>query len=240
MVKNAAVYYSIYLEIKDKIEGGKFKIGQKLPSERELEKIYSVSRTTIRQALLKLENNNYIHKIRGRGNFVSENIIKQELNNFYSFNDKMISLGKKPSSKLIDYKIIKCTKFFSELFKIPENSNIYSIKRLRLVNDLPAMFENTFLPEYRFKDLDFKKLNETPMYEIFEKDYGAFLERAIETFKPIKIEEKEELKYLEIPKNSIAMEIIRTTYEYDRVIEYTISHVRNNMFEYTIVLNRLV
>lgn len=54
MVKNAAVYYSIYLEIKDKIEGGKFKIGQKLPSERELEKIYSVSRTTIRQALLKL------------------------------------------------------------------------------------------------------------------------------------------------------------------------------------------
>ena len=236
---NLSIYYNIYLGLKDKIEKGELKVSSKLPAERELMKIYNVSRTTIRQALLKLENEGFIHKIHGKGNFVSENIIKQELNNFYSFNDKMLSIGKKPSSKLIDYRIIKCNNFFSEVFKIPENSKIYHIKRLRLVDDMPAMLEHTFLPEYRFKNFDFEKLNKVPMYEIFEKEYDTFLEKAIETFKPIKVEDKDDIKYLEIPFDSIAMEIVRTTFEYDKVIEYTVSHAKNNMFEYTVVLNKV-
>lgn len=114
---NLSIYYNIYLGLKDKIEKGELKISSKLPAERELMKIYNVSRTTIRQALLKLENEGLIHKIHGKGNFVSENIIKQELNNFYSFNDKMLSIGKKPSSKLIDYRIIKCNNFFLKFLK---------------------------------------------------------------------------------------------------------------------------
>lgn len=237
---NAAIYYNIYLEIKDEIDKGNLSVGSSLPPERELMKIYNVSRTTIRQALLKLETEGIIHKIHGKGNFVSENIIKQDLNTFYSFNDKISSLGKKPSSKLIKYKTIKCNKFFSQIFKIPENSNIYHIKRLRLVDGVPAMLENTFLPEYRFKDFDFKKLNDTPMYEMFEKEYNVFLEKAIENFKPIKLRDKDDFKYLELENDSVAMEITRTTFEYDKVIEYTVSHAKNNMFEYTIVLHKVI
>lgn len=239
MLNNVNAYYRIYLKLKKQIEKGKYRPGEQIPSERELTKIFNVSRTTIRQAVSYLEKDNLIYKIHGKGIFVSENIIKQELNTFYSFHDKMLSLGKKPSSIVISYKKVKCDKFFSQLFKISSLSTIYCIQRLRLVDGIPAMFETTYLPEYRFKNFNFEKLNEIAMYDIFRDEYNVQFEKATENFKPIKIEKQSDIVNLNIPKNSVAMEVIRTTFEYDRVIEYTVSHVKSDLFEYTIVLNKL-
>ena len=45
------VYIQIHNQIKKDIEAGKWKIGEKIPSERELAENFSVSRMTLRQSL---------------------------------------------------------------------------------------------------------------------------------------------------------------------------------------------
>lgn len=238
MEKQSKIYINIYEKIKKEIEKGKYLPNTLIPSERELMKEFSVSRTTVRNAIAMLEKNSLVYKILGKGTFVSDNIIHQDLNEFYSFNDKMLSLGKKPSSKLVSYEILNADTFFSEIFQIPLNSNIYYLTRLRLVDNRVAMFEKTYLPANRFKDFDFELLNQKPMYDIFKEKYSVQFEKATETFKPIKITEKCDINNLKTYKNDVAMEIVRKTYEYGRIIEYTISHVVKDLFEYTITLNK--
>ena len=52
------------------------------------------------------------------------------------------------------------------------------------------------------------------------------------------ISDKQELFNLNLNKKTIGMQIIRTTFEKEKVIEYTISNIKDNVFEYRITLNK--
>lgn len=234
-----SIYYSIYKEYKDKILSNEIKVGEALLSERDLSLKHNVSRNTIRRMLDLLENDNLIYKVQGKGNIVSTKKITQNLNAFYSFYEQMMSLGKKPSSRVLTFKMINCNDKLSEIFNAPLSSKFYYIKRLRLIDDKGIMLENTYIPVSRFKDFDYRELNKTPMYEIFKNKYNVVFEKAIENLKPIILTLDEEVKYLEVEKYSPAMKIERITYEGSKVIEYTVSHVRGDMFEYKVVLNNI-
>jgi GntR family transcriptional repressor for pyruvate dehydrogenase complex len=73
--------------IKDEIELGKLKPGDKLPSERELVKELSVSRSSVREAIKYLSTMGYLDSIKRKGTFVSRKYIENkyanaQLNNF--------------------------------------------------------------------------------------------------------------------------------------------------------------
>ena len=71
-IKRASISEQIFEQLKEKIINGELKPNDKLPSENELCKIYGVSRTTIRQALLSLANLDLIETRFGEGSFVKE------------------------------------------------------------------------------------------------------------------------------------------------------------------------
>jgi GntR family transcriptional regulator, transcriptional repressor for pyruvate dehydrogenase complex len=60
----------IYNQILSEIQSGSFKIGDKLPAERELCEMFGVSRAPIRQALSALELNGIIYSRQGEGVYV--------------------------------------------------------------------------------------------------------------------------------------------------------------------------
>ena len=65
----------IYNQILSEIQSGSFKIGDKLPAERELCEMFGVSRAPIRQALSALELNGLIYSRQGEGVYVKSNQI---------------------------------------------------------------------------------------------------------------------------------------------------------------------
>ena len=87
----------LYLQLMDiiiyKIENTMEK-GDKLLSEREICDKYDVSRSTVRQAISELERDGYIYKMHGKGTFVADKEVHQDLVQFYSFTDEMKKLGK--------------------------------------------------------------------------------------------------------------------------------------------------
>lgn len=233
--RGIALYHQLETELIDLINSGQLKEGDKLPSERELCEKYNVSRTTARQAIGDLERKEYVYKIQGKGTFVSPKIYKQQLLKFYSFTEEMKKLGKKPSSQILSFDLIKASERVSKNLGIYENAFVYKIIRLRIANETPMMVECTYLPQNRFIDLKEQWLKERPMYDIFREIYNVNLTKAKESFKPILISEGDS-KLLNVKENTAAMKIERITFEGERVIEYTVSVSRGDKFEYTVVL----
>lgn len=74
-VSNKKLYIQIYNQILSEIQAGSFKVGDKLPSERELCAQFGVSRAPVRQALSALEMNGIIYSRQGEGVFVKNTTI---------------------------------------------------------------------------------------------------------------------------------------------------------------------
>jgi len=84
-VKNQKMYVQIAEQIKSLISEGVLKVGDRLPSERELSTQFSVSRSTVRESLTSLEIMGLIEVKTGLGTFVCKqsqldnNILGEEL-----------------------------------------------------------------------------------------------------------------------------------------------------------------
>lgn len=66
------LYYQLQELLKEQIESGVWKPGQRMPSEPELARHHGVSRVVVRQALAILEDDRQVTRIRGRGTFVAQ------------------------------------------------------------------------------------------------------------------------------------------------------------------------
>lgn len=63
-------YQQIAQHLADRIDGGTFREGERLPAERDLSRDLDVSRTTLREALIALELMNYVEIRTGSGIYV--------------------------------------------------------------------------------------------------------------------------------------------------------------------------
>ena len=73
-IVKASISKQIAQQLRDAIVGGRFKCGERLPTEDELAKRYGVSRATVREALKRLAAQNLVRSRRGPagGNFVNQ------------------------------------------------------------------------------------------------------------------------------------------------------------------------
>lgn len=72
----AILYKKIYQELLNQIAQGFFKIGDKLPSEKDLCTLYGVSRITSKRVLVELEKTGYVERVRGKGTFLIKTVNK--------------------------------------------------------------------------------------------------------------------------------------------------------------------
>lgn len=68
-------YKKLYLWIKEQITNGIFKDGEKIPTELELSKMFSISRDTVRAGISKLEKEGTLKRIKGSGTYVNLNSV---------------------------------------------------------------------------------------------------------------------------------------------------------------------
>ncbi len=70
-IRKIRVHEEIALQIQELIEGGKLNPGDRLPPERELCELFSVSRHSVREALRSLERSRMLNSIPGSGTYVA-------------------------------------------------------------------------------------------------------------------------------------------------------------------------
>ncbi|MCU7558584.1 GntR family transcriptional regulator [Macrococcus capreoli] len=235
MKSQVQLYLQIAEKIRNNIDIGELKEGDKLPSERKLCELYNVSRITIRQALDLLEHERIIQRKQGIGTYVLPSQYNQILNNLYSFSDEILKKGDKPSTKMLDIQLVKVNEYIHKRTGLMLNAYVFKLTRLRLANEKPLVLEYSYIPQSLAPDLDNFNFNKVSLYEILSNEYQIKIDRAHETLEAT-ILTKEEAELLNKRPKHIAMYIQRYSYSKGQIVEYTRSLVVGDEYKYTVEL----
>ena len=122
------IYHQLLEYIKSKIATGEYPADELIPSEREFSEKFQISRMTVRQALNNLVQEGIVYRQKGKGTFVSRQKVEKRISRLNSYTEEMIERGLKPSSRLVQFDILKSDKALSNILKINEKDPIYFIR----------------------------------------------------------------------------------------------------------------
>ena len=213
-----------YLQIKDslldQIESGRYKAGDRLPSERELSRLLGVSRMTVRHAISHLVNHGIVERHPGKGTFIAEPKIDHHVDILKSYGVSIEDRGRTSSTKLLKVEHIPANKKLAEKLQVEIGKPLYHIHRIRYNNDEPLGLEYSYFPESACPDLEQFNLERRSIFMILEKEYGISLKIAEQIFEPI-IANEYESKMLSVKIGAPLMLIVRISYDEDgKAIEY--------------------
>lgn len=212
------LYYQLKEVLEEKIKEGTWKEGDKVPSEKQLMEIYSVSRATVRKALSELMTDGLIFTKQGSGTFVSKSKIIQNLIGELSFNREALRQGLIPSSKVIHQSLEKkLPKRISELFELNSSDEVHKIIRVRAVNENPLILETLFIPSKYGKDILKQDLSKIAIFEYLENECNLEFTYSTLEIVPVVINEFE-AKYLDTEVGKLALSMERIIYSNENVI----------------------
>ncbi|UYY99230.1 GntR family transcriptional regulator [Peribacillus frigoritolerans] len=231
------IYFQIEEQIKRKIENGEFQAHDALPSEREYAEQFEISRMTVRQAINNLVNDGYLYRQKGRGTFVADKKLEQQLNGLTSFTEDMKARGLNPSSKLLSFEIIPADKKIASELHISLYAPVYEIKRIRLADDVPMALETVYMSANLIKGLTEEIIN-LSLYQYVENYVKLKIDYASQTLES-SIASELEVTHLAIPKQSPILFIQRNTFLIDGTpLEYVKSAYRADRYKFTINISR--
>lgn len=217
----------LYKEILNKIENKEYNPGDKIPTEFELAEMYNVSRVTVRGAIQQLVNQNKLEKKSGKGTFVKQATYTEVTCKGGSFTENCLKRNAKPSTKLIDSAIIKCSEEFKEL--ADKENNILVIKRIRYVNEEPCIIEIDYMPT----SFDFllKDKSEKSFLKLIAKNTNMFPNEFIDMFQ-ITYANKEYSKYLECPLRTPLLNVRQKIQANKKLVYMNDQYILTNKYIY--------
>jgi GntR family transcriptional regulator len=232
------MYYQLEEQIKQMIDSGQLKPSNILPSERELSDTYKISRMTVRQAIINLVNKGYLYRLKGKGTFVSEMKLEQDLRRLTSFTEDMTLRGLNPGSKLLKFTIIEPSSEIKSKLHLDVNERVFQIQRIRLANDQPIALETTYIPEKLVPNLTEEILN-TSIYKYIEKTLQFSIGHATQIIESSKANDLEIL-HLHLKKEDPVLLIERQTFlENGTPLEIVNSTYRSDKYKFKINIKRL-
>jgi GntR family transcriptional regulator len=144
---NIPYYIQLIELLKEKISSGEWKPGDQILSEPELCEVYGVSRTVVRQALREIELEGLVIRRKGKGTFVAEpkidESLAQKLTGFYH---DMLDRGLTPVTRVLRQQVVTAPKHVCEFLKLPQDTQVIEMERLRSINGEPIVLVTSYLP----------------------------------------------------------------------------------------------
>lgn len=163
------MYIKIHNKIKRDIEKHVYKVGDRIPAERQLAVKFGVSRMTLRQAIKTLEDEGILERRLGSGTYVASQKVQEKMSGIMSFTEITQANGQTPSSKLISYQVGKPSLSEKERLNLKSDDEILRMERIRYADDTPICYEVVTIPYYLVENSSKDDIS-THLYETLEKN----------------------------------------------------------------------
>lgn len=231
----------LYLQLKNAlvadIDAGEYKPHERLMSERELGEKFKVSRMTVRQALTEMIREGFLYTQAGKGTYVSEAKIKQELQMLTGFTQDMAARGFAASGRVLAARIIPSTLTLAAIFSVPMNTDFVLLSRLRLSDGMPLAIEEAFVRYQVCPGILAHDFSKESLYNVLATQYSTILVRAEQTMEA-GLATPMEAELLQINTPSPVLRIERLSYnEQDVLVEFVKSTYRGDRYKFHTTLH---
>jgi GntR family transcriptional regulator len=209
-----------------------------LPSEDGLVARFKVSRTTVRKAIQNLVERGLVEVRRGKGTFVTQPKITQELTELTGFVEDMQALGRKPTARLLNKCVVAADEVVAHHLALAPGTLVVRLRRVRLAEGVAMSFDETYLPRELGEKVAGNDLEAEPVFALLEEKYDTPLLEA-----EYKLEataaDPVAAEALQVPTGSPIFLIERTSYTTsNRAVDYERLHYRGDLIRFVTRLAR--
>lgn len=184
MSEKQPLFIKISNSLLQDIRAGKFK--EILPAEQELASFYGVSRPTVRSALQKLNDENVVTTLHGRGTFITKLTpdFRLRIDKLKGFYPLLADAGHKVGLEEVGHEFIQS---FKADYKLPNeffDHPVLMIKRILSCEGVPTIYIEECFPEVYLKTKDFSKLPNS-VYDVVAKLTNHRIKYTVSEFLPV-------------------------------------------------------
>lgn len=147
------IYAQIAERLRQNIQQGVYRVGDRLPTEAQLADRFAVNRHTIRQAIALLKNEGLLRIDRGRGTFVAAKTIRYPVGKRVRYNQMLKAQGRQPSFQILRTVEVPADKAVARGLEIDLGTLVVLIERLGFADGEPLSIGTSYFPLQRFPDL---------------------------------------------------------------------------------------
>lgn len=224
----------LYLRLRRLIEEaictGRMRLGDALPSERELAARTGVSRVTVRKSVEQLVSEGLLVQRHGSGTFVATRPerVEQSLSHLTSFTEDMARRGLKVRSVWLEKGVFTPSPQETVILGLSAGEHVTRISRLRMAGDTPFAIEHAALSARVLPD---PAVVADSLYAVLERS-GNRPVRAIQRIRATNLSQKD-AEVLGLAERAAGLSIERISYlASGRVIEFTRSVYRGDAYDF--------
>ncbi|MDR0200003.1 MAG: GntR family transcriptional regulator [Streptococcaceae bacterium] len=224
------IYTKIHDALIDEVEKGIWKVGGKLPGERELSERFGVSRLTLRQAVGALCDEGILERRVGSGTFVVGKRVREQMRGTTSFTEIVTSQGKEPLSRVISYVQTQANALEAEKLGVHVGTSIVRMERIRYADGVPICFEVACIPASLIAGFPKQAVQEHFFATL--REAGQVIGRSEQTISA-KVATAELAGYLEVKTGSAVLSLSQLSFLSDETaFEYVLSSYVGERFEF--------
>ena len=232
-------YHQLAAILREKIDNGEWEPRSAIPSERQLETLYDVSRTTIREAIDHLVRQGYLYREHGRGTYVSPQKLQKVMLELTSFSEDLMRRGIQPGQIIRSLEwVIPNPKILQKL-ELPPSTKVLRIERIRLGDGVPIGLQTSYLALREGQEITREELEtQGSLYTILQEKLRIIPSEADETLE-VTLATPDEAALLEIVEGAPLLLSERVLFAQDRhPVEFVKILYRGDRYRYIVRLVR--
>lgn len=226
-------YIRVYSALKGKILDGEYGIGDLMPPEPELERMFLVSRTTVRKAVEMLSQEGLVAAKQGKGTTVLDYHTTQNINQVSSLSQTLEEKGCNVYCKNMYITTVAASARVASELQVERGSSVILIQRLQIADNKPiAIFKNYLIPEM-VPDIENYVGKFAHLYDFLEEHYGLLIDAARDRISA-RSATFEEASMLDVPVGTALIYLSRVCYSGGRIVGADHCRILGSRYEFEV------
>ena len=186
---------------------------------------------TVRKALAELVDEGVLAKKQGKGTFVQEEKMTEDLSSPNSFTNLCRRNGKEPGGRTLKFTLQEARERDRRVLQLGDTEQVIRVERVRTADNVPVMLENLYFPGH-LKNILTENLNDVSLYQILREKYGLHSGNSVMEISVCEAT-PEEASVLEIKTGKPCLLMEEIVYDqYNKPLHRTKSVLRGDKFKY--------
>jgi len=171
------LFARIKSSLRQDILNRRFRPGQKLPSEAQLQLSFGVSRITVRQALNELQSEGLIDTINGKGSFVTQPANAPRLGMLAGFKESLRSSGRVASGRMLSVRTGPAPQRVARALDLAPLALVTITRAIFLADGVPTAFVKSYYEPTLGREILAERLATEDALSVLEEELGFRLDQ---------------------------------------------------------------